>query len=107
MKPTIALLASFISASVGSRASRAPHRPSRAPPDRDELRRRSVCGRTSGFRRSGDRRPGDFLRIITQDRAERIQLITDLQRAVDVWRARSNVDSAWRVAVDSVTPDRT
>jgi uncharacterized protein len=40
------------------------------------------------------RRPGDFLRFIAQDRAEQIQLIKDLQRAVDVLRARPNVDAA-------------
>jgi uncharacterized protein len=43
------------------------------------------------------RRSGDFLRFIAQDRAEQIQLIKDLQRAVDVLRARPNVDAA-RVA---------
>jgi uncharacterized protein len=48
------------------------------------------------------RRPGDFLRFITQDRAEQIQLIKDLQRAVDVLRARPNVDAA-RIAYVGVS----
>jgi dienelactone hydrolase len=38
------------------------------------------------------RRPGDPVRFINQDRAEQIQLIKDLQRAVDVLRAQANVD---------------
>ena len=38
------------------------------------------------------RRAGSPVRFITQDRAEQIQLIKDLQRAVDVLRARPNVD---------------
>jgi uncharacterized protein len=38
------------------------------------------------------RRPGAPVRFTTQDRAEQIQLIKDLQRAVDVLRARPNVD---------------
>ena len=38
------------------------------------------------------RRSGQPVRFITQDRAEQIQLIKDLQRAVDVLRARVNVD---------------
>jgi uncharacterized protein len=38
------------------------------------------------------RRPGQPVRFIAQDRAEQIQLIKDLQRAVDVLRARVNVD---------------
>jgi uncharacterized protein len=38
------------------------------------------------------RRPGDPVQLNTQDRAEQIQLIKDLQRAVDVLRARANVD---------------
>ena len=40
------------------------------------------------------RRSGNFLRFVAQDRAEQIQLIKDLQRAVDVLRARPNVDDA-------------
>jgi dienelactone hydrolase len=39
-----------------------------------------------------DRRAGDPVRLSTVDRAEQIQLIKDLQRAVDVLRARVNVD---------------
>ncbi|HEX2722878.1 MAG TPA: alpha/beta fold hydrolase [Gemmatimonadaceae bacterium] len=39
------------------------------------------------------RRSGEPIRFITQDRAEQIQLMKDLQRAVDVLRARPNVDS--------------
>lgn len=39
------------------------------------------------------RRTGDPVRGTVEDRAEQIQLIKDLQRAVDVLRARSNVDS--------------
>src|SRR5687767_12151481 len=38
------------------------------------------------------RRSGSPVRFITQDRAEQIQLIKDLQRAVDVLRARPSVD---------------
>src|SRR5215218_1172390 len=38
------------------------------------------------------RRPGDPVRLGTADRAEQIQLIKDLQRAVDVLRAWVNVD---------------
>ena len=38
------------------------------------------------------RRAGEPVRFNTQDRAEQIQLIKDLQRAVDVLRARVNVD---------------
>ena len=38
------------------------------------------------------RRGGPPVRFSTQDRAEQIQLIKDLQRAVDVLRARANVD---------------
>jgi uncharacterized protein len=38
------------------------------------------------------RRGGEPVRFITPDRAEQIQLIKDLQRAVDVLRARANVD---------------
>ncbi len=38
------------------------------------------------------RRAGEPVRFSTQDRAEQIQLIKDLQRAVDVLRARANVD---------------
>jgi dienelactone hydrolase len=40
------------------------------------------------------RRTGDPVGFTTQDRAEQIQLIRDLQRAVDVLRARPNVDAA-------------
>jgi dienelactone hydrolase len=40
------------------------------------------------------RRGGSPLRYGTQDRAEQIQLIKDLQRAVDVLRARPDVDAA-------------
>ena len=40
------------------------------------------------------RRSGEPVRFTTQDRAEQIQLIKDLQRAVDVLRARVNVDDA-------------
>ena len=43
------------------------------------------------------RRSGPPLRFSPADRAEQIQLIRDLQRAVDVLRARANVDDA-RVA---------
>ncbi|HEV3486869.1 MAG TPA: alpha/beta fold hydrolase, partial [Vicinamibacterales bacterium] len=38
------------------------------------------------------RRSGPPVRFSTADRAEQIQLIKDLQRAVDVLRARANVD---------------
>jgi len=38
------------------------------------------------------RRAGEPVRLITEDRGEQIQLIKDLQRAVDVLRARANVD---------------
>jgi uncharacterized protein len=38
------------------------------------------------------RRPGSPVQFTAQDRAEQIQLIVDLQRAVDVLRARVNVD---------------
>ena len=38
------------------------------------------------------RRSGTWIRFSTEDRAEQIQLIKDLQRAVDVLRARANVD---------------
>ena len=38
------------------------------------------------------RRGGSPVQFSTQDRAEQIQLIKDLQRAVDVLRARANVD---------------
>lgn len=38
------------------------------------------------------RRGGPWIRFSTADRAEQIQLIKDLQRAVDVLRARVNVD---------------
>src|SRR5688500_1024551 len=38
------------------------------------------------------RRSGPPMRFSTEDRAEQIQLIKDLQRAVDVLRARANVD---------------
>ena len=38
------------------------------------------------------RRSGPSVRFTAQDRAEQIQLIKDLQRAVDVLRARPNVD---------------
>jgi dipeptidyl aminopeptidase/acylaminoacyl peptidase len=40
------------------------------------------------------RRGGQPVRFTSQDRAEQIQLIKDLQRAVDVLRARPNVDAA-------------
>jgi len=40
------------------------------------------------------RRGGEPVRLSTEDRAEQIQLIKDLQRAVDVLRARPNVDDA-------------
>jgi uncharacterized protein len=40
------------------------------------------------------RRAGQPVRFSTEDRAEQIQLIKDLQRAVDVLRARPNVDDA-------------
>lgn len=38
------------------------------------------------------RRGGEPVRLSTEDRAEQIQLIKDLQRAVDVLRAHANVD---------------
>jgi dienelactone hydrolase len=38
------------------------------------------------------RRPGAPVRFVAQDRGEQIQLIKDLQRAVDVLRARANID---------------
>jgi uncharacterized protein len=38
------------------------------------------------------RRVGQWLRFTAQDRAEQVQLMKDLQRAVDVLRARPNVD---------------
>jgi dienelactone hydrolase len=38
------------------------------------------------------RRPGQPVQFTPQDRAEQIQLIKDLQRAVDVLRSRANVD---------------
>ncbi len=38
------------------------------------------------------RRSGNPVRFVTQDRAEQIQLMKDLQRAVDVLRSRANVD---------------
>src|SRR5687767_8561638 len=38
------------------------------------------------------RRAGQPVRFSTEDRAEQIQLIKDLQRVVDVLRARANVD---------------
>jgi dienelactone hydrolase len=38
------------------------------------------------------RRSGSPVRFTTQDRAEQIQLIKDLQRAIDVLRAQANVD---------------
>jgi dienelactone hydrolase len=40
------------------------------------------------------RRVGPPVRFSTQDRAEQVQLIKDLQRAVDVLRGRPNVDAA-------------
>jgi uncharacterized protein len=40
------------------------------------------------------RRSGQWLRFTAEDRAEQIQLMKDLQRAVDVLRARPNVDDA-------------
>jgi len=40
------------------------------------------------------RRSGPPIRYTTEDRAEQIRLIKDLQRAVDVLRARPNVDGA-------------
>ena len=39
-----------------------------------------------------NRRAGQTVRLIAEDRAEQIQLIKDLQRAVDVLRSRVNVD---------------
>jgi uncharacterized protein len=38
------------------------------------------------------RRGGQWVQFTTEDRAEQIQLMKDLQRAVDVLRARANVD---------------
>ena len=49
-----------------------------------------------------DRRPGEPVRFSADDRAEQIQLIKDLQRAVDVLRARPNVDAA-RIAYVGVS----
>jgi dienelactone hydrolase len=43
-------------------------------------------------RRGVLRRGGDWIQFSAEDRAEQIQLIKDLQRAVDVLRTRSNVD---------------
>lgn len=40
------------------------------------------------------RRSGPWIRYNAEDRAEQVQLIKDLQRAVDVLRARPNVDAA-------------
>lgn len=40
------------------------------------------------------RRSGPALRFTVEDRAEQIQVVKDLQRAVDVLRARPNVDAA-------------
>ncbi|HEX6643524.1 MAG TPA: dienelactone hydrolase family protein, partial [Gemmatimonadales bacterium] len=40
------------------------------------------------------RRSGSSVRFIEEDRAEQVQLIQDLQRAVDVLRAHPNVDDA-------------
>ena len=48
------------------------------------------------------RRSGPPVRFSTEDRAEQIQLIKDLQRAVDVLRARPNVD-AERIAYVGVS----
>jgi uncharacterized protein len=48
------------------------------------------------------RRVGEPVRFTTQDRAEQIQLIKDLQRAVDVLRARANVDDG-RIAYVGVS----
>jgi dienelactone hydrolase len=48
------------------------------------------------------RRAGEAIRFSAQDRAEQIQLIKDLQRAVDVLRARVNVDDA-RIAYVGVS----
>ncbi|HEU4561762.1 MAG TPA: alpha/beta fold hydrolase [Longimicrobium sp.] len=49
-----------------------------------------------------NRRGGPTLRFTTEDRAEQIQLIKDLQRAVDVLRARANVDDD-RIAYQGVS----
>jgi dienelactone hydrolase len=49
-----------------------------------------------------DRRNGQELRFTSDDRAEQIQLIKDLQRAVDVLRARPNVDPS-RIAYVGVS----
>jgi dienelactone hydrolase len=48
------------------------------------------------------RRGGPPVRFTTQDRAEQVQLIRDLQRAVDVLRARPNVDDE-RIAYHGVS----
>jgi len=48
------------------------------------------------------RRGGPPVRFSTEDRAEQIQLIKDLQRAVDVLRARANVDDE-RIAYHGVS----
>src|SRR5688572_20947142 len=48
------------------------------------------------------RRAGQAVRFSTEDRAEQIQLIKDLQRAVDVLRARVNVDDG-RIAYVGVS----
>jgi len=48
------------------------------------------------------RRGGEPVRFTAQDRVEQIQLIKDLQRAVDVLRARPNVD-AGRIAYVGVS----
>jgi dienelactone hydrolase len=48
------------------------------------------------------RRGGSPVQFSTRDRAEQIQLIKDLQRAVDVLRARANVDDA-RIAYQGIS----
>ncbi len=48
------------------------------------------------------RRGGSPIRFVAEDRAEQIQLIKDLQRAVDVLRARPDVDDA-RIAYVGVS----
>jgi dienelactone hydrolase len=48
------------------------------------------------------RRSGAWVRLSTQDAAEQIQLIKDLQRAVDVLRARPNVDDE-RIAYQGIS----
>ena len=63
---------------------------------------RSMAGQGQGLAEHGAvviaidapfaRRDGPPLRFITEDRVEQIRLIKDLQRAVDVLRARANVD---------------